>query len=174
MVETTNKKEIYKGKVVDLFVDELEIDGAKVRREVVRHRGGAAILAEKDGRFAFVRQYRHPMGEEIWEIPAGTRDENEPPETTALRELEEECGLVAKNLRLIGRFAVSPGYTDEILYIYFADEFDRGTVHLDDDEFLSFSWIEKEKAFEMAESGEIYDGKTLFALYKYKSGSINI
>ncbi len=174
MVETTNKKEIYKGKVVDLFVDELEIDGAKVRREVVRHRGGAAILAEKDGRFAFVRQYRHPMGEEIWEIPAGTRDENEPPETTALRELEEECGLVAKNLRLIGRFAVSPGYTDEILYIYFADEFDRGTVHLDDDEFLSFSWIEKEKALEMAESGEIYDGKTLFALYKYKSGSINI
>ena len=174
MVETTNKKEIYKGKVVDLFVDELEIDGAKVRREVVRHRGGAAILAEKDGRFAFVRQYRHPMGEEIWEIPAGTRDENEPPETTALRELEEECGLVAKNLRLIGRFAGSPGYNDENRYIYFADEFDRGTVHLDDDEFLSFSWIEKEKALEMAESGEIYDGKTLFALYKYKSGSINI
>lgn len=174
MIKTIDKKEIYKGKVVDLFVDELEIDGAKIGREVVRHRGGAAILAEKDGRFAFVRQYRHPMGESIWEIPAGTRDANEPPETTALRELEEECGLVAKNLRPIGRFAVSPGYTDEILYIYFADEFDSGTVHLDEDEFLSCSWIEKEKAFEMAENGEIYDGKTLFALYKYKSGSINI
>jgi len=165
-------KEIYKGKVVDLFLDEIEMNGVNAKREVIRHRGGVAVLAERNGEFAFVRQYRHPVGEELWEIPAGTREQGEAPEITAVRELEEECGLVADKIEFIGKFAVSPGYTDEIIYLYYSNSFKESRPNLDDDEVLSAYWIDKEKAFSMIESGDIYDGKTLIALYKYRAGLI--
>ena len=172
MNKLLSSKCIYRGHVVNLYLDEIECDGVKCEREVIRHRGGVTVLAEKDGKFAFVRQYRHPMGEEIVELPAGTRNPGEKPEVTALRELEEECGLIAEKLYYLGRFAVSPGYTDEIIYFYYANEFKNGNVHLDDDEFLTSGWIDINRAYEMADNGEIYDAKTLVALYKYRAGLI--
>lgn len=168
MIKKTGEKQIYSGKVINLFVDDLENDGVPFKREVVRHRGGVGILAEKDGKFAFVKQYRHPIGKEMLEIPAGTRNAGEEPEVTAVRELEEECGIKAKNVKFFGKFAVSPGYTDEIIYLYYANSFENGKVNLDEDEFLTVEWIDKDRAFSLAESGEITDGKTLLALYKYK------
>ena len=173
MNKLLSKKCLYSGRVLNLYLDEIECDGVACKREVVRHKGGATVLAEKDGKFAFVRQYRHPIGEKIWELPAGTRKQGEEPEVTARRELEEECGIVAEKLYYLGRFAVSPGYTDEIIYFYYANEFKKGTVHLDDDEFLACEWIDINRAYEMADNGEIYDAKTLVALYKHRAGLIS-
>lgn len=169
MCEIIESKKIYSGRVVNLSLDKISIDGSEVSREVIRHRGGVAVLAEKDGAFLFVMQYRHPMGGEMLEIPAGTRNINELPEETAKRELEEECGLIAKELKPFGRVAVSPGYTDEVIYIYYADEFSDGTVNLDEDEFLTSKWIKKSDAFAMLDRGEIFDAKTIVALLKYKN-----
>lgn len=169
MYKLIESKNIYSGRVVNLSLDKISIDGTEVSREVIRHRGGVAVLAEKDGAFLFVTQYRHPMGGEMLEIPAGTRNANEPPELTAKRELEEECGLIAKELKPLGRAAVSPGYTDEVIYIYYANEFSCGTVNLDEDEFLTSKWIKKSDAFAMLDRGEIFDAKTMLALLRYKS-----
>lgn len=169
MNKTLSSKSIYNGKVVKLFVDEIQNEDVVAVREVVRHSGGAAVLAEKDGKFAFVRQYRHPLGEEIYEIPAGTREKGEDPIVTAARELSEECGLIPKNLVLISAFAVSPGYTDEILHVYYADDFEYSNVCLDSDERLVTRWIDKEKALKMLSEHAFIDAKTIIALQWYKN-----
>lgn len=169
MKKLLNSKEIYKGKIIKVFFDEVEVDGNLLMREVVRHNGGSAVLAERKGFFAFVRQYRHPLGREFLELPAGTRDGNETGEVTACRELQEECGLKAKDLLHICDFAVSPGYSDEILHIYYASDFEEVDRRLDEDEFLSVEWIDKKTAIQMAINGEIQDGKTLTALLWYQA-----
>lgn len=167
--KTLSKEKIYSGRVISLYKDEVEINGVLSSREYVRHNGGAAVLAEKDGKFAFVSQFRHPLGKNVTEIPAGNRDPGEDPLHTAKRELEEECGLSAKRLEPVCSFCVSPGYTDEFIWIYYANEFEDVPVKLDEDEFLQSFWVEKERAFDMLERGEIYDGKTVIALLWYLS-----
>lgn len=167
--KTLSSELIYDGRVISLYKDSVKIGDVCAKREYVRHSGGAAVLAEKDGKFAFVSQYRHPFGKEILEIPAGKREKGEPPEITAKRELSEECGLETDNLKQITSFCVSPGYSDEIIWVYYADTFIEGKIHLDADEVLETVWIEKEKVFKMMESGEIFDGKTIVALLWYKA-----
>lgn len=169
MIKLLNSQKIFDGRVIKVFRDEISEDGVFLYREVVRHGGGACVLAEKDGAFAFVRQYRHPVGEYMLELPAGKREGNEDFEVTARRELEEECALKAKELKKITVFAVSPGYDDELIGVFYANKFENSKQKLDDDEILTFEWIEKQKAFEMAENGEITDGKTLLALWWYKA-----
>lgn len=158
---------VYKGKVVDLYVDELEYGGMFLKREVVRHSGGAGVLVEKDEKFAFVRQYRHPFGCEFVEIPAGKRDNGESGEQTAYRELIEECGLKAKKLHFICEYSVSPGYTDEVLYLYYANDFEQTSQRFDDDESLVVEWVDKRECLQMALDGQIKDGKTLICLLWY-------
>lgn len=157
----------YNGRIIKVYLDSLDIDSQIVYREIIRHNGGACVLAERDGKFAFVKQYRHPFGRDFLEIPAGTKDAGERPEVTAIRELEEECGLVAKNIIFVCDFAVSPGYTDESISIYYCNKFENGNQKLDEDEKLSVLWLEKEVVFNMLTSGQIKDGKTVMALYWY-------
>ena len=144
-----------------------------LKREVVRHRGGAAVLAERDGKFAFVRQYRHPCGEDFFEIPAGTKDSTEKSEATAYRELQEECGLKADHFTFICDYAVSPGYTDEVLSLFYANNFTDVAQSLDEDESLSVEWVSVEESLQMALSGKIKDGKTLVALLWYNAVRAN-
>ena len=106
MIKLLNSQKIFDGRVIKVFRDEISEDGVSLYREVVRHGGGACVLAEKDGAFAFVRQYRHPVGEYMLELPAGKREGNEDFEVTARRELEEECALKAKELKKITVFAL--------------------------------------------------------------------
>ena len=88
--------------------------------------------------------------------------------TAALRELEEECGLVANEIQFICEFAVSPGYTDEKIFLYYANNFNKGKQNFDEDESLTVIWMQKEQAFEMLKNGEIKDAKTVIALQWYK------
>lgn len=160
-------KTIYGGKILDLEVDEVELyDGSVSKREVVRHSGGAAALYVEDGKILLVKQFRYPYGEETYEIPAGKINGGESPQKAAERELEEETGFKAR----LSRFAEiypSPGYTDEIIYIFIAENSTRSRQNLDKDEFLTAEFISLARAEEMAERGEIRDAKTLVAIYKY-------
>lgn len=163
---------IFDGKVIGLRVDEIEReDGKRASREVVSHRGGAAVLVVSDGKALMERQFRYPYGEEVFEIPAGKRDEGEDLRDTARRELEEETGLVPKSLKEILRIYPSPGYTDEVIAIYLADEFTAGTVHFDDTEDLTTEWVDLTELYAMAERGEIHDSKTLCAILYYRAFS---
>lgn len=164
MPKVIKSQTIYEGKVIKVYREYIEQGGGEALREVVRHSGGACVLAEKNGEFAFVRQYRHAVDEYMLEIPAGKRENGEEFIITAARELEEECALKPLNLTKIAEVCVSPGYDDEVIGIFFASEFLPSVQRLDDDEELTVEWIKKERAYEMVKSGEITDSKTVIAL----------
>ena len=165
--KTLEKEYLYKGKILSLRKDiALLPNGNTAIREVVVHSGGSAILCEKDGKILLVKQFRYPYGEEIYELPAGKLNEGETPEQTAIRELEEECGLKAEKIEKMFDVYPTPAYNTEIISIYRVLEFKKTCVRLDEDEFLSSVWIEKEKLKTMIDNGEIKDAKTLIALLR--------
>lgn len=163
--KTVNKNYVYKGRILNLRKDDIILpDGNPAIREMVEHSGGAAVVCEKDGKILMVKQYRYAYQREVLEIPAGKLNPGEPPEITALRELEEEGGIIADSLVKLYEVYPTPGYTNEIIYIYSATSFKEGKAHLDEDEFLSAIWVDKNELKKMIQNGEIKDGKTLIAL----------
>ena len=158
---------VFKGKVVTLNVDEVILpDGKIAKREIVRHTGGAAVLAVKDDEVLLVRQFRYAYGKEIYEIPAGKIDPGENPENAARRELEEETGYTAVLHHALDIYP-TPGYTDEIIHIYLAENLKYIGQRPDEGEFLSYEFIPLEKVLSSIERGEICDAKTVIAIYKY-------
>jgi len=160
-------KIIYDGKILRLEVDDVQLpDGSAAKRECVRHSGGAAVLFVRDGKVLLVKQYRYLYGKEIYEIPAGKAEAGEAPSLAAERELEEETGYRAKVKPLLTLYP-TPGYTDEVISIFLAEEAEFVGQKTDEGEFLECEAVELEKAMGMIESGEICDAKTVAALYKY-------
>ena len=163
--KTLDREYVYKGKILNLRRDDIVLpDGNKSVREIVEHGGGSAVLCVKDGKVLLVRQYRYAYGKSLWEIPAGKINAGEDPRETAVRELEEECGIVAEDMKLIAEIYPSPGYTEEIIRLYSASGLRDGKTHFDADEYVESFWIGIDEAKRMAESGEINDAKTLIAL----------
>ena len=163
--ETCKEKNyLYKGKILKLRNDTVCLpDGLETKREIVEHKGGSAILVEEKGKILFVKQYRYAYEKELLEIPAGKLDEGEDPIVTARRELEEECGIIG-DMEFVREVYPSPGYTNEIIRIYKAKNLSKGKMNLDEEEFLSSVWIDKNQVKEMIKKGEIRDAKTLIAL----------
>lgn len=163
-------KEIFLGHVFDVLLDTVELEnGRTATREVVRHNGGAGILAVNDkGQVALVRQFRYATGREVLEIPAGKIEKGEDPRETAIRELTEEVGCTADTFRELGRMIPTSGYCTEIIYLYFATDLQPAKQQLDADEFLTVFWMDFEEALQKVISGEIIDGKTIVALFRYK------
>lgn len=160
-------KTVYGGKILNLDVDEVELcDGSVSKREVVRHSGGAAVLLVENGKVLLVKQFRYPYGREMYEIPAGRINAGESPLNAAKRELEEETGCKAE-LSLLAEIYPSPGYTDEIIYVFIAENSTRSRQNPDRGEFLTAEFIPLGRVEKMAERGEICDAKTLVAIYKY-------
>ena len=165
--ETINKNYIYNGKIINVRRDDVKLpNDKKAIREIVEHSGGSTVYCEKDNKILFVKQYRYAYGKEILELPAGKLNENEDPMETALRELEEECGIKANKIEKMFEVYPSPGYTNEIIRVYRAYDLVKSKQHLDEDEFLSVVWLEKDKVRKMIDDGEINDAKTLIALLK--------
>ena len=171
--KTAAKNVVYNGKIINLRKDDVILpNGKPALREVIEHSGGSSILAEKDGKILLVRQFRYPYKEVIWEIPAGKINAGETPEETAVRELEEECGYKAEKVERLFEVYPSPAYTNEVIRIYRADGLMKSQTRLDEDEFLSAVWVEKNEIKKMIDNGEIKDGKTLIALLFVLSGEI--
>ena len=163
--ETLKQEYLYKGKIINVRRDDALLPNGKTAlREVVEHCGGSAVLCEKDGKVLLVKQFRYPYKEELWEIPAGKLNPGEDPKETALRELEEECGVKAKRVSLLYEVYPTPAYDTEIIRIFKAEDIEETCVNLDEDEFLSSAWIDVEDLKKMIRSGEIKDAKTLIAL----------
>ena len=159
---------VYDGKILRLEVDEVELpDGTKSRRECVRHHGGAAVFCVIDGKVLLVRQYRYLYGKEIYEIPAGKLETGEDPLAAAKRELEEETGYIAEKITPYITLYPTPGYTDEIIRIYKAENCRKAKQKLDEGEFLSVHAVEIGELLQMIERGEVCDSKTVAAAYKY-------
>lgn len=143
----------------------LEEDGREVTREVVRHPGGAGGLPVfSDGTVALVRQYRHPAGRELLEIPAGRIEEGETAEECARREIEDETASRPDRMEKLAEFYSTPGFCSEKLYVYLATDLEPSSQSLDADERLSVVRMPFKEALELALRGEIEDSKTLVAL----------
>lgn len=165
---TLSTTHIHTGRVISLQVDEVQLPNGKTSsRELVKHPGAVAIIAiTEDHKLVTVEQYRKALGRSIVEIPAGKIEQGETPENTALRELEEETGYTATNLHFIQRFATSPGFADEIIYMYVAEGLKKveSQSSLDEDEFVEVKKITLHEADKLIESEEIFDAKTAFAI----------
>ncbi|MCQ2010040.1 NUDIX hydrolase [Sporolactobacillus sp. STSJ-5] len=161
-----DSKEIFKGRIVHLFVDQVELpNGETSTREVVKHPGAVAVIAvNKEGKLLLVRQYRYPLNGIIYEIPAGKLEPDENPDDSALRELEEETGYRCKKMEKIASFYSSPGFSDELLHVYFTDSLIEGKQHLDQDEFLEVCAVSLEEAVQMVKDHRIYDAKSVYAV----------
>lgn len=140
-------------------------DGRETKFEIIEH-GGSVILIpiEENGDILFVRQYRHAAGMDLLELPAGTRDGDEPFEQCAGREIREETGMEAGSLQKVGEFFLAPGYSSEFMVVYLATGLKPNPLESDDDEFLTVEKIPVKKAIKLAERGEIPDAKSLAAL----------
>ncbi|MFC4374469.1 NUDIX domain-containing protein [Nocardia halotolerans] len=121
--DTVSSRVRYSGAIVALRQDQVVMPGGRiVEREVIEHHGAVAVLAlDDDGRVVLIRQYRHPLGTRLLELPAGLLDiEGEDPLTAAKRELAEETGLAAAQWSVLVDVALSPGFTDEALRVFCA------------------------------------------------------
>lgn len=165
---------VYDGRILKLQVDTVELpDGTTSKRECVRHPGGAAVLCVLNGKVLLVKQFRYLYGKEIYEIPAGKMETGEDPRITAARELKEETGISADLVPYLDIYP-TPGYTDEIIHIYLAKNCRiGGNQNLDDGEFLSVCFKPLSEVLKLIKNGEICDGKTVAAIYKYKYLSEN-
>ncbi len=165
--ETISSEIRYQGRAFDVRQDQVRMpDGRVVPLDIVDHTGAVTLVpVDESGRIWFVRQYRHAVGRELLELPAGTLDEGELPETCARREAREEIGMTANKLQKIGEFFLAPGYSTEYMHVYLARDMHPDPLPGDQDEFLSVEVLQVERVFELIAAGEIQDAKSLLAIF---------
>ena len=162
-----SSEEIYPGKIIRVEKWQVKLpNGDAAMREIVRHNGASAIVPVDDnGMVTLVRQYRTPIGQCTWEIPAGKLDSpSEDPFSAAKRELEEETGLRAGQWRKLTTIYTTPGFCNEQITIYLATGLSQRNAHPDADEFLGLTRIPLSEAVSYCMTGEFQDGKTVIGL----------
>lgn len=157
---------VYRGRVVNLRVAELQFESRSSVVEIVEHRGAVAIVAQPSrDSIVLVEQYRYPLGRRQWEVPAGTLDESEEPETCAARELREETGYTAKSLRRLWSAYSAPGFCTELLHFYAAEGLTLGKPEPDaGEEDMVVKTFALDEAWAMVERNELPDAKSQIAI----------
>jgi ADP-ribose pyrophosphatase len=163
-----DKKLVYSGKIISLETATVDLpNGQRMDLEIVRHPGGAAVVAINDkDQVCLLRQYRPALGAWLWELPAGKIDHGEPPLETAHRELAEEAGVQASEWHDLGSVISSPGVFTEEVFLYLAKDLRHVGEDKEDHEVFETHWINFDDAVQKALSGEITDGKTVAALLR--------
>jgi ADP-ribose pyrophosphatase len=158
---------VYKGRILNLRVDQVAFaNGMSGIREVVEHRGAAAIVPLLEDKVILVRQFRYAASTELLEIPAGTLEQGEDPEVCARRELEEETGYKCNELDKILECFVAPGYSTERIHFYMARKLELSKMNTEQDEHIELEVMPIASAIEKVRRGEIRDAKTVCGLYR--------
>lgn len=154
---------VYEGRLISVNKHPVQLrEGGSTTFDIVSHPGGAVILAvNSENQLCLLKQWREAIHEHIWELPAGCLEPNEDPAITAARELQEETGFSAKNITPLGKLVPSPGYSDEVLYLFLAEHLTAGNQQLDAAEVLEVHWKSKAEIEKMIASNEITDAKTI-------------
>lgn len=174
MEKTISTEPIFKGKVISLQVDTVELpDGSTATREIVKHPGAVAVLAFHNERLLMVDQFRQAMGRCELEIPAGKLEKGEDPMEAAARELEEETGYRCERMTLLHSFYTAPGFSDEVIHLYLAEELTSGEMSPDEDEFLEVYEVSFEEAQRYIAEGRIADAKTMVAFYIWQQRKLS-
>jgi ADP-ribose pyrophosphatase len=164
----------YAGRVIDVNLDRVRFpDGSEGELEMIRHPGAAAVLPlYRAGEWSggtgpgvvLLRQYRYAAGGYVWEVPAGKLASGEAPEHCARRELEEEAGLQAREMRRLTGIFTTPGFTDEVIHLFLALGLVPGQVAHEDSEFIECRTVALSEALGMIRDGRISDSKTICTL----------
>ncbi len=172
--KTVSTDNVYSGKIIKVELDDVILpDGKNSKREIVRHGPAVAILAlDDDNNVILVEQYRKPIESVILEIPAGHIEKGEDPHETALRELKEETGYEAGKIELVSKYFTSPGFTDELIYFYFAENLKKSETHFDEDEFIELKKIKADEFIRMAKDFRLIDEKAILAAF-YLEAKLN-
>ena len=156
---------IYEGKIFDVVIDEIREEGTEYQREIVLHPGSVVVVPVfSDGTVGLVRQYRHAAGAYLLEIPAGTMEKTDSPESGAARELEEEVGVVAGRIEKLAEFYVSPGFLSEKMFLYLATDLTEVGQKLEDDELITIERVNVSEAMAMISNGRIADAKSIIGI----------
>ncbi len=159
---------VFSGRLLKVELDKVLLpDGQQTTREYIRHPGAVAIVPVlDDGSIVLVKQCRYPLGTVMWEIPAGKLDHGaEDPKACAVRELSEETGYAAEHWQKLISIATTPGFSDEVIHLYKAWGLTKYSQHTDEDEFIGVQAFSPEAVKQMIADGELFDAKTLCALY---------
>jgi 8-oxo-dGTP pyrophosphatase MutT (NUDIX family) len=163
----------YRSNLLTVRTDQVQMPGGDVSgRDVVEHPGAVAVVAlDGAGRVLMIRQYRHPVGRLLWEIPAGLRDvDGEPPSVTAERELLEEAGYRAADWHALTDYFSSPGFTDERLRIFLArglsevPHAERSFVPEHEEAYLRLAWVPLEQAVGLILGGGLHNGPAVVGI----------
>lgn len=163
---TLESKSMFQGKIINLRVDTVRLPNGRVAtREVAEHSDSVCIVPiDHNGDVVFVRQYRTPVKKDLLELPAGGVEEGEVSEETVQRELQEEIGYRAGNLRHLSSFWLAPGWCDEYMHTYLATDLTESKLVGDDDENIVVERVSLNRALELIGTGEIEDVKSIAGL----------
>ncbi len=158
----------FRGRIITLEQEEAILpNGQRTTLEIVRHPGGAAVVAIDDrDRVCLLRQYRYAVEGWLWELPAGKIDHGEPPEATARRELQEEAGFTAGGWQPLGYLIASPGVFTERVWCYLATDLQPAATAHEAGEVIEIHWLDFGEALRMARDGRITDAKTIVGLFR--------
>jgi len=163
-------RNVFQGNIIRVTTQTVTLpNGVSLDMEVVHHPGGAAVVAIDDAqRICLLKQYRAVFESWLWEIPAGKRDNQEPPLQTAQRELAEEAGIVAHHWQALSSMISSPGVFGEEVFLYFATQLSPVECQRAPDELIEVHWIPVEQAMQWAVQGDITDAKSVIGLLRAK------
>jgi ADP-ribose pyrophosphatase len=161
-------REIYKARQFSLVTEKITLpNGIDSETAFVRHPGSTVIVPVfDDGRIGLIKQYRHPVNDYLYEIPAGTMNPGEIPESCAKRELEEEIGYAAGQITALGWTFLLPAYSDECAYVYLAENLIKTAQKLDHDEIIELFRFSMQEIREMVERNSIVDALSILAIYR--------
>jgi 8-oxo-dGTP pyrophosphatase MutT (NUDIX family) len=168
---TESHKKLYHGKIISLDIEQVELpNGVQIEMEIVRHPGGAAVVAiDDEQRTCLLKQYRYACDGWIWELPAGKIEHNEEPLLTAQRELQEEAGRRATRWQSLGHMISSPGVFTEIVHCYLATELSVCDTEHEAEELIEIHWVPFEEAFQWAIDNRINDAKSVIGLLRARA-----
>ena len=165
--KVNSKAILYEGRVFKLLRENVTLpNGVTVDLDIIHHPGAAAMVPVSDNNsFILIKQYRHAIGDYIWEIPAGTLDPQETPLECAKRELIEETGFSARSWQKLGEITPVPGYSNERIHVFLAADLVPAEQELDKDEVLDVHEVPLDKAIKLIHEGAIQDSKTISGIY---------
>jgi ADP-ribose pyrophosphatase len=169
MEKTLTSKLLHKGRHFNFKTDEIQLPSGKTTtRDIIDHPGAVAIVPIlDDGRVLLVKQYRYTTGKELLEIPAGTLEKGEAPDNCARRELKEETGYTAGSMKKILAMYMAPGYSNEVIHLYFATALKVGEPRAEEDEDISLEVYSADELLDGIEKNTIEDAKTIAGVLIY-------